>query len=189
MPDKDVRTIRDLIYYQYSKLIARSAFKIPDGETAKRKHYGFIKNTFKDMKEGKKRWSQITSEDKQLESEDNRCVYCGAESEHLQREHIVPQAIAINLECADCPRIREIHNMVLACPKCSMEKRDFGLYHFFAAKYPDDRMFYDRIPPRAEKKYLKTIYYCHKCADTLDFGDIDGDGVVTVKDIDAVIRA
>ncbi len=27
MPDKNVETIRDLIYYQYAKLIARSAFK------------------------------------------------------------------------------------------------------------------------------------------------------------------
>lgn len=32
MPDKDVKTILDLIYYQYAKLIARSAFKIPDGD-------------------------------------------------------------------------------------------------------------------------------------------------------------
>ena len=29
MPDRDVRTIRDLIYYQYAKIIARSAFSVP----------------------------------------------------------------------------------------------------------------------------------------------------------------
>ena len=39
----------------------------------------------------------------------------------------------------------------------------------------------------AEKKYLKTIYNCHKCAGTLDAGDIDGDGEVTVGDIDYII--
>jgi hypothetical protein len=34
-----------------------------------------------------------------------------------------------------------------------------------------------------EKKYLKTIYNCHLCAGTLDGGDIDGDGELTVLDI------
>ena len=28
MPDRDVTTIRDLIYYQYAKIIARSAFSV-----------------------------------------------------------------------------------------------------------------------------------------------------------------
>jgi len=31
-------------------------------------------------------------------------------------------------------------------------------------------------PGLAEKRYLKTIYNCHKCAGTLDGGDIDGIG-------------
>jgi len=35
-----------------------------------------------------------------------------------------------------------------------------GLYVFFAKRLPSDRKFYDRIPPLAEKKYLKTIYEC-----------------------------
>ena len=35
MPDRDVRTIRDLIHYQYAKIIARSAFSAPDGTAAK----------------------------------------------------------------------------------------------------------------------------------------------------------
>ena len=43
MPDRDVKTIRDLIYYQYAKNIARRAFSAPDGKEAKKKHYGFVK--------------------------------------------------------------------------------------------------------------------------------------------------
>ncbi|MEW6665909.1 MAG: hypothetical protein AB1512_11895 [Thermodesulfobacteriota bacterium] len=35
-----------------------------------------------------------------------------------------------------------------------------GLYAFFAKRLPSDRKFYDRIPPLAEKKYLKTVYEC-----------------------------
>ena len=37
------------------------------------------------------------------------------------------------------------------------------------------------------KKYLKTILNCHLCAGTLDGGDIDGDGEITVLDIDHII--
>ena len=43
------------------------------------------------------------------------------------------------------------------------------------------------LPSLLEKKYLKTMYYCHKCADTLDKGDIDGDGKLTVPDIDFIL--
>ena len=46
----------------------------------------------------------------------------------------------------------------------------------------------DFILPLSEKKYLKTIYSCHNCSGTLDKGDMDRDNVVTVLDIDAVIR-
>ena len=43
------------------------------------------------------------------------------------------------------------------------------------------------LPSLLEKKYLKTMYYCHKCADTLDKGDIDGDAKLTVPDIDFIL--
>jgi hypothetical protein len=33
MTDRDVVTIRDLIYYQYDKIIAKSAFATSDGES------------------------------------------------------------------------------------------------------------------------------------------------------------
>jgi hypothetical protein len=39
-----------------------------------------------------------------------------------------------------------------------------------------------------EKKYLRTIYYCHECAGTLDKGDLDGDGRLTVLDIDYILH-
>jgi hypothetical protein len=46
MPDRDVTTIKDLIYYQYAKTTARSAFAVPDGTTAKGNH--FMKQTFRE---------------------------------------------------------------------------------------------------------------------------------------------
>ncbi len=97
MPDKEVKTIQDLIFYQYAKIIAKSSFGIPDGQAAKREHYGFIKNKFQELRDGIMSWSDILREDLQFV--------------------------------------------------------EFG-----------------------EKKYLKTMYYCHKCADTLDKGDLNGMG-------------
>jgi len=52
MPDRDVTTIGDLIYYQYAKIIAKSAFAAPDGRGAKGRHYGFVKQTFGELGRG-----------------------------------------------------------------------------------------------------------------------------------------
>ncbi len=60
--------------------------------------------------------------------------------------------------------------------------------HFKSVPLVPPKKFYDSIPPLLEKKYLKTIYNCHSCSGTLDIGDLVGDGVITVLDIDAVIR-
>lgn len=59
MPDRDVRTLRDLIWYQYAKIVARRAL----GPEAKREHYGFVKQTLRDLQSGKKQWSDIAREE------------------------------------------------------------------------------------------------------------------------------
>jgi hypothetical protein len=37
-------------------------------------------------------------------------------------------------------------------------------------------------------RYLKIIYKCGECAGTIDAGDLDGNGVVTVWELDEVVR-
>ena len=66
MPDRDVKTIQDLIYYQYVKIIVRRAFNAADGKEAKAQSYGLIKNKFRELNGGVISWSEITREDKQL---------------------------------------------------------------------------------------------------------------------------
>lgn len=66
MPDKEVRTNRELIYYQYAKIIAKRALSSVSANVAKRSHYGFIKKTFRELRDGTKSWSEITREDWQL---------------------------------------------------------------------------------------------------------------------------
>lgn len=167
MPDRDVKTILDQIYFQYAKIIAKSAFNLPDGVTAKHTCYGFIKSTYKDLKSGAKSWSDILREDWQTIEEEKKCIYCGA-TEDLHKEHIIPKSIRINKRCADCDKIQGIHNQIWACKSCNSSKGAMGLYHFYQKKLPDQKKFFDFIPPLAEKKYLKNIYYCHECAGTLD---------------------
>jgi hypothetical protein len=189
MPDREVKTIRELIYYQYSKIIVKSALGLPDGMEAKGRHYGFVKSTFKGLKYGMKSWSDIIREDRQLmDSDSYACAYCGREDGIVEWEHIVPKSLSIKLECAACDTIQAVHNQVRACPSCNSHKGKLGLYEFYKKSNPDNLKFYDIIPRLIEKKYLKTIYNCHECAGTLDKGDIDGDGVLTVLDIDYILR-
>jgi hypothetical protein len=187
MPDKDVRTVRDIIYYQYAKIIARRAFTAENGEEAKKKHYGFIKTTFNELKSCKKKWSEITREDWQLIEMEKECVFCGSKS-NLSREHIVPKSLRINPRCTSCDTIQGIHNQIWSCMPCNNIKSTKGLYEFYRVRYPTKNTYYDIIPPLLEKKYLKTIYNCHVCAETLDKGDIDGDDNITVLDIDFILK-
>ncbi len=187
MPDRDVQTIRDLIYYQYAKIVARRAFSSADGVQAKQKNYGFVKQTFLKLKSGEMSWSDITREDWQLVESDRKCIYCGCEAD-LHREHLVPRSIRIKPECGDCDAIQSIHNQVFACQPCNKSKGVKGLYQFYRSRHPTEKKYYDFIPPLAEKKYLKTIMRCHCCASTLDGGDLDGDDEITVLDIDHVLR-
>ncbi len=187
MPDREVITVRDLIYYQYAKIIARRAFSSEDGVAAKKKHYGFIKKTFRELQNGEKSWSEITREDWQFVQSEKKCIYCGRE-ENLSQEHIVPRSLRIKPDCESCDVIQGIHNQIWACRSCNSSKGVKGLYEFYKERYPRKKKYFDAIPPLLEKKYLKTIYNCHGCAATLDREDIDMDGEISVLDIDFIIN-
>lgn len=176
MPDKEVRTILDLIYYQYAKIIAKSAM----GADAKKSAYGFIKTKFRELKNDETKWSDILREDKQFVEAEKKCVYCGS-TENLQWEHIIPKSLLINDRCPSCERIQGIHNQIWACKTCNTRKGTKGLYRFMKELYPDAKPFSDILPPLLEKKYLKTIYYCHQCNGTLSW---DGTGKAEGKPLD-----
>lgn len=188
MPDREVETTRDLIYYQYSKIIARRAFSKGDGKSTKKAHYGFIKKTFRELKAGKKSWSDIIREDWQLVDSEKECIYCGATAD-LHKDHIVPKSLTINERCCTCDTIQGIHNQVWACRDCNLKKGTKGLYGFYRELHPGEKKFFDFIPTLLEKKYLKTICACHECAGTLDLFDANGDGEISVLDIDYVVHA
>lgn len=175
MPDREVKTIRDQIFFQYAKIIAKAAF----GPDAKKTAYGFIKSKFHELRDNEMVWSDILREDKQLVEAEKACVYCGSK-ENLSWEHIVPKSLLVNERCPACDHIQGIHNQVWACKSCNSRKSTRGLYHFYQELLAGDGKFYDHIPELIEKKYLKTIYLCHRCK-----GDLEStpEGI-TVLDLD-----
>jgi len=188
MADRDVKTVRDVIHFQYAKIIACSTFRCANGREAKNKCYGFIKATFKDLRSGRKKWSDIEREDWQFIESDKECAYCGSRID-LAHEHIVPRSFSVNDRCSGCDIIQAIHNQILSCRKCNSKKGTMGLYCFYKKKLEPEKKFFDFIPPLVEKKYLKTIYCCfERCAHCLYQGDLDGDGEMTVLDVDYALR-
>ncbi len=187
MPDQEVKTLRDMIFFQYAKLIVRSSKGYLNGKEAKEKDYGLIKTKFRRLRDEAISWSDILREDKQFAEAEKVCAYCGAEK-NLQWEHIVPKSLKIKPECGACDAIQSIHNQVLACRKCNASKGTMGLYSFYKKKDPDNPKYFDYLPAILEKKYLKTIYQCHECAGTLDNTDLDGDGVMAVLDVDWIVK-
>lgn len=166
MPINGANSIKKLIYYQYAKHIARGILHVHDTESAK-KHFGLIMAKFKELENGTIHWSDITREDKQFTQSEKECIYCG-KSDDLSWEHIVPKSLHINGRCPTCPKIMEIHNLVWACRSCNSAKGKTGLYKYYKKITKENGNYFDIIPPLLEKKYLKTIYYCHECAWTLD---------------------
>jgi hypothetical protein len=77
--------------------------------------------------------------------------------------------------------------MIWSCDECNYKKKKKGLYHFYQELFPEERKFYDKIPTLLEKKYLKTIFYCHQCKGTLDSTDVQNGSELTVIDLDSFI--
>ena len=180
MADRNVKTIRDLIWFRYAKCMARG-----DGPSSGQND--FIRQTIEDLRSGAREWSVITHDDSLLAGVEKKCAYCGRTTD-LSHEHLVPSALTINPKCPDCDTIQTLHNKVWACRKCNAAKGTLGLYQFYQRRTSGRKRYEDSIPPLLEKKYLKVVYDCLDCAKCLDCGDIDGDGELTVLDVDFAIQ-
>lgn len=139
-----VKSIRDLIFWQYAKIIANSA--------GMGKNYKFITSRFLKLKNNEIIWSGAIREyTKERESPDE-CVYCGSKDK-LTLEHILPTA-------RNGPNITD--NAVWVCKSCNSSKGAKRLYEWFGLDKAND------IPRIAEGKYLKLLYDLHEQNGTLD---------------------
>jgi len=168
MPPKAVKTVRDLIFWQYAKLIAHSAGM--DGQ------YGFIMSRYRDLKSGKLQWSSILREDiKAMNLGRQECAYCGGTSA-LSLDHIIPQRVQAPPECD----VHQVHNLVWCCRSCNSRKGGRDVFTWFGVERRDE------VPRIVEGKFLKLAYRCHECRGTLDAVDVDGSGALDVLDLGAI---
>lgn len=149
MPPSAVKSVRDLIFWQYAKIISESA------GTGK-KNYGFVMNRFKKLQSGEINWSTSIREYIKERENPNNCIYCGSEGD-LTLEHILPQC-RCGLDSPD--------NAVWACKECNSSKGGKRLYEWFGLARKDE------VSRIVEGKYLKLIYSLHEKNGTLDVNDV-----------------
>src|SRR5208283_2764901 len=139
MPPAAVKTVKDLIYWQYAKIIADSA-------GIGKKDYGFVMNKFKQLRQGSISWNEIREYIKERETGD-RCGFCGAIA-NLTLEHLLPQKY-------HGPNVEK--NLVWIRKSCNSSKGAKRLYEYFALDAGVEAAKYD-VPRIAEGKYLKFAY-------------------------------
>ncbi len=145
MPPSAVKTIRDLIFWQYAKIISESA-------GAGKKQYAFVMERFKKLQSGEIEWSGAIREYIREREMPNQCIYCGATS-NLSYDHLISR----NCGGPDSP-----DNVVMACMSCNSSKGDKGVYEWFKL----DRRY--EVPRIVEGKYLKLLYQLHEEKGTLN---------------------
>lgn len=145
MPPAVAQTIRDTIYWQYAKLISKSA-------GFGNKQRAFQMNRFFALRDGSIQWSTTIREWIKEREKLEECIYCGVHGD-LTTEHILPRTH----RGPDIP-----DNAVRVCKRCNSSKGDKRLYEWFGYERRDE------IPRIAEGKYLKLLYELHKQNETLD---------------------
>lgn len=145
MPPSSVKTVREVIFYQYAKIISSSS-------GFGKANYGMIMSKVKKLKSGEIHWSTSVREWLLEHENHNICIYCGAEGK-LTTEHILPQSRGGE----DIPE-----NVVRVCSTCNESKGSKRLYEWKGLKNKDH---HHRI---AEGKYLKYLYSLHEKLGTLD---------------------
>lgn len=165
-PPKAVKTVRELICWEYAKLMARSA--------GFDKNYGFIMNRYMKLKNGEIKFAGLDKDIREQMKEERCCIYCGSK-ENLSEDHIIP----VSKGGPDTPT-----NIVVSCLKCNMSKKDkdiFEWYYIFRKE--------QEIPKRVWSKYLKLVWHFHSLHGTLDDIDINQDGTLNVLDLGAIFKA
>jgi hypothetical protein len=162
-------TVRELLMYEYAKLIADSAIAVRMGLTpAKRTgaaYWSFVMATYRRLNSGAIAPSDILRENKVLMEIGDSCAYCGC-SGQLQWEHIVPRSLG---------GPDNIDNLVRACASCNSAKRAHDPISWFGERRA-------QIPRLVMGKLLKLLLEAHGAAGTLDAREYPlGRGLKTVQ--------
>ncbi|MEM4736713.1 MAG: HNH endonuclease [Nitrososphaeria archaeon] len=139
MPPPAVKTVRDLIFWQYAKIISESS-------GFGKKNWGFIMRKFKQLREGEIFWNEIREYVKEREKKDE-CIFCGRKKD-LTLDHLFPR-------CLNGPDDEK--NIVFVCKECNSSKGAKRLYEFWTMRKGLEGAKYE-VPRIAEGKYLKFVY-------------------------------
>lgn len=161
MPPPAIKTIKDLIFYQYAKLIASSA---------KISGYKFIMSKMKQLSAGEIKMSTHLRELKMQMEGNKHCEYCQT-TENLSWDHLIPR-IKGGPDTAD--------NGAWACRTCNSSKGSKGIYEWYGLEKKDE------LPRLIAGKYLKLLYDIHESMGSLDSSDINGDGKLDVLDLETI---
>jgi hypothetical protein len=149
VPPAVVKTLKDLLYWQYAKIIAESA-------GMGNHDYGFVMNKFKQLKQGQISWNEIREYIKEKNNADE-CIFCGQTTD-LTLEHLLPR----HFNGPDTEK-----NLVWICKSCNSQKGAKRLYEYFAIKSGVEAAKYG-VPRIAEGKYLKFAFEALKEKSLLD---------------------
>ncbi len=149
MPPAVVKSIKDLIFWQYAKIIADSA-------GIGKKDYGFVMTKFKQLRQGEIFWNEIREYIKEREHQDE-CIFCGAKT-NLTLEHLLPRHF-------NGPDVEK--NVIWLCKSCNSSKGARRLYEYFAIQAGVEAAKYN-VPRIAEGKYLKFAFETLKEKQLLD---------------------
>jgi len=149
MPPPSIKSVREIIYYQYAKIVSESA-------GFGKQNYGMIMSRVNMLKSGEMTWSSAVREWQKEFEKPNECIYCGAVGD-LTIEHILPRSCGGE----DIPE-----NVVWICKSCNSSKGKKRLYEWRGLKAKDS---HHRI---AEGKYLKYLYNLHEKNGTLDVASV-----------------
>lgn len=139
MPPPAIKTVKDLIFWQYAKIIADSA-------GIGKRNWGFVMKKFKQLQEGEIFWNEIREYLKEREK-GNECIFCGKRID-LTIDHLFPR-------CLGGPNDEK--NIVFVCRECNSSKGPRRLYEFWTSKSGLEGAKYE-VPRIAEGKYLKFVY-------------------------------
>jgi hypothetical protein len=139
MPPPVVKTVKDLIFWQYAKIISESA-------GFGKRNWGFVMKKFKQLQEGEIFWNEIREYVKEKEKKDE-CIFCGKRTD-LTIDHLLPR-------CFNGPDDEK--NVIFVCKECNSSKGSRRLYEFWTLKKGLEGAKYE-VPRIAEGKYLKFVY-------------------------------
>jgi hypothetical protein len=150
LPPPEVRTVRDLIYWQYAKIISKE-------EEAEKVRHASVKIRFEKLLSGEIVWADSIRSFILEHDTPDACIYCGAVAELSRGNLIAPRRGG-----PDSPG-----NVVTACRACQASKGDSGVYEWYSAHRRE------RVPPFAEVKYLSLLYELHERGGRLDIDRFD----------------